>query len=420
MTAPARPFDLKDFERRFSAVRYEKTETAPALFTPDEVAAYVTAKAVAPHDFSYPYKDVLHAFPRAWWLAAVEALFRARPDPQSSAEHRGAQSFVEAWVRQEPETFTHNAYELVRWGIGFQRTLGMLAVDREASVAGLRRLLADPTEPERWTAAGYLLLLDPDAEPHVARVLAATSEPERSRAAYRLEKYGFELENGALRRLWPRAVYHLAFPADYKLEYDSGAPFTIQDDAAAPLHAIGGAVPGKSDEGLPITLQRVLTLHPVPADLGVTLPRLTLVIGLDAVEDENSASYYVHEPDGTFEAHVSCYGWEGRKPPAPIRPAHVQLVPTPPELRFQGWGENYRGQSRFRLGGFPVFVQDKVFPPCLRCKRPMMHLLSLDSGLPLDGETEYGRPFLDWGSGGVANAFWCDPCRVSAWTWGCT
>lgn len=425
MTAPPPPGGLafEDFERRLLPVLWKQPETAPDLFTADEVAAYVTEKAARPYHPGYIYEDLLRAFPRAWWLDSLEAALRARPEKiDDHARAGGARSLINAWAAIAPGDFAQTAHLLAGWDIHLKQTMGVLTAHRAAAAAGLRRMLADPDDPWRWRAAGYLLLLEPDAEPEFAQVIAAAPERAQYAAESALQRLGYLRKDGALRRMWPRASYHLSFPADYLLERDAGAPFTIRDPAAAPLHAIGGFVPARSHKGKAITLQHVITLDPVPADLGVTLPKLTLVIALHAADDDGTETYYVHRPDGTFEAHVRLYDWDFvryQDHPA-IRPGLVQLVPSPDALRFQAWGEQNTGQSLFRLGGLPVFVQAEVFPRCLRCEQPMVHLLSLDSGLPLDGKTEYGHPFLDWGSGGVANAFWCDACRVSAWTWACT
>jgi hypothetical protein len=160
-------------------------------------------------------------------------------------------------------------------------------------------------------------------------------------------------------------------------------------------------------------LHHVLTLDPVPADLGISASRLVLATSLDALAEEGCEHFCQHEPDGTVVTDD-----ETGSHPA-FRETRVSLVRSP-AARFQDWDNRKRDENLFRLGGFPVFVQAPSYPRCSRCKKTMMHLLSLDSDLPLDSEGPNGCVDFDWGSGGVANIFWCDGCRVSAWTWGCT
>lgn len=410
MTTPTST-DTENFDRRFAAVRYENPAAATEIFTADEVARYIAAKAERATDFSYPYEDVLRTFPRAWWLAPIAAILRARGSGD------GSSCFVAALLKVDPEYFADAPHQLIGWQINTTRILRALQANREAAEAGLRRMLADPSDGLRWLAAMYLALLVPDAETLIAQALTGSSEAEQQRASWSFQSFGYQLRDGILQRLWPRASYHLVFPAEYTIDRDAGASFP--GTATAPDHEFGGFIAGRNDRGERVLLHRVITLDPVPEDLGVTVPRLDLVMALLAVEDDNSATFYVHHADGTIEAQVRLFDWQGHTEHPAIRPTHVQLVRTPESLRFQRWGETTAGASLFRIGGPPVFVQSATYPKCPRCRFAMMHLMSLDSGLPLEKKYQAGE-FLDWGSGGVANAFWCDGCRVSAWTWGCT
>jgi len=107
-----------------------------------------------------------------------------------------------------------------------------------------------------------------------------------------------------------------------------------------------------------------------------------------------------------------------RQSQSAFRPTQVKLVRSPAMSLFQSWGEGI-DENLCRLGGYPVFVQSPSYPNCIECGLRMPHILSLDSGLLLE-EPRQGTTEHAWGSGGVANGFWCDACRISAWSWDCT
>jgi hypothetical protein len=414
---------IEAFEARFAAIRYLPDPSASVgQFTREELARWIAAKAAQGTDFSRPYADALRIFPAAWWADALRDVLRSR------STSRGAAHFVKALVEIEPAFFDSAPQELVPWRIGLARTMRALLAHPGVALEGLRRMADDPKETAPWQAVGYALLLDPSAEAYAAveTKLAACAEPERRAAQWDLASFGFEVHEGRLRRLWPELMGHLRFPPGYL----TGWRAEREEVARPPGEAIpalgalpfGGVVEGRTPDGHAIPLHHALTLDPVPTGLGITTPRLVLATSLDALLDEGAPHYHRHDPSGAVVTpHRRVGDPDLRKATHPaIRSASVAIVRSPAERRFQSWGESNGEESLFRLGGLPVFVQEPQYPGCIDCQRPMIHLLSLDSGLPLEAPGPHGTLHLDWGSGGVANVFWCDACRVSAWTWACT
>ncbi|WP_374583752.1 hypothetical protein [Pseudoduganella sp.] len=102
-------------------------------------------------------------------------------------------------------------------------------------------------------------------------------------------------------------------------------------------------------------------------------------------------------------------------PAQPLRECVVALAPTPARWRWQDWALSNSRENLHRLGGHPTWVQSAGYPDCPCCSRKMRFILQLDSGLP----SADGEEWL-WGSGGVAYAFSCAPCRTTAYLWQCT
>ncbi|AKU97425.1 hypothetical protein AKJ09_04089 [Labilithrix luteola] len=406
----------KSFDERLDKVRYNEPSLATAQFSRDEVVAYIEAKAQEKTDFGYPYRDVLKLFPRDWWLPSIEAILKARWNAD------GARCFVDALFQAEPSYFADAPHELLDWNVGFARTMRMLQARPDVAREGLRRMFETRDGSDRWRAAAHLALLDASEEPSLGRALAAVTVPDSSDdaakrsmsiAQWGLREYGYELRGDTLHRAWPRAAFHLAFPPGYlggrpkeALEFPPG-------EALPSTFAFGGAIEGRNAEGGRVRLEHILTLDPVPPGLGVSASRLVLAASLWILEDERTESFYRHHPDGTIETESD----EVRPHPA-FQSTQVRLVRSPATKRFQSWGEG-TDENLYRLGGYPVFVQSPSYPNCIGCGLRMSHLLSLDSGLPLE-EPRHGTTEHAWGSGGVANGFWCDDCRISAWSWDCT
>src|SRR5690606_28335139 len=91
---------IKSFEKRFAKIQHT-TDPAGAVgaYTPEEVTAWIRAKAEQDTDFGYPYRDALRVFPREWWSDAVAELVRSRH------QGCGARAFVEALFNLDPDSF---------------------------------------------------------------------------------------------------------------------------------------------------------------------------------------------------------------------------------------------------------------------------------------------------------------------------
>ena len=72
-------------------------------------------------------------------------------------------------------------------------------------------------------------------------------------------------------------------------------------------------------------------------------------------------------------------------------------------------------QNRFKIGGFPSWVQADETPVVPGTSRKMKLLIQLDSNLP----TIDGGEML-WGSGGTFYVFWDDATRTSCHFHQCT
>ncbi|MDC0748011.1 hypothetical protein [Polyangium mundeleinium] len=406
----------RDFDERLDEIRYNNPALVTPQFSRDEVVAYIAAKALEKTDFGYPYRDVLKLFPRDWWLPSIEAILKARPNAE------GARNFVDAFVKAEPAYFAEAPHELLGWNVGFARTMRMLQDRPDVAREGLRRMFESSKDFDRWHAAGHLAMLDASEEPYVGRALEAVTVPDGADEAakkemivaqWMLREYGYELRAGSLHRAWPRATYHLAFPLGYLGGRPKEMLETPPGDVLPSTFTFGGSIEGRSSSGERVRLEHFMTLDPVPEGLGISASRLVLAASLWTLEDERTASFYRHHPDGTIETESDTVASH----PA-FRPTQVRLVRSPAMYLFQSWGEG-TDENLYRLGGYPVFVQSPSYPKCIDCGLRMLHLLSLDSGLPLE-EPRQGTTEHAWGSGGVAHGFWCDPCRISAWSWDCT
>lgn len=386
--------DIAELEVRFRALRYDGPGALSRAFTMDEARRYIAAKAHLPTDFSYPYRTILEEFPRQWWSPVLTELLEGPDSP-------GASAFVDAAFEVAPDLFESAPEHAARW-LDRSRAFAWLRARPELSRAGLLRVLNDAAASWRWRAAGFLLLLDRALAPTVAAAIGALDAEQQAAARWALLDHGWDSGDG-LRPLWPSLTFHLVFAHEY-IAPTSDHPTWHTTEFAPGDHAFGGRVGG---------LAHVLTLDPVPRELGISLSRLVLVIDLDFASDDGSEQYFHHDANGNplrdkVQEHP------------PFAQSRVQLATTRPEHIVQSWGASTGRENLLRLGGPPVFVQAPVYPKCERCERRMTHILSLDSEIPLERAGWNQMSTWDWGSGGVANAFWCDACRISAWTHACT
>ncbi|MCC6418429.1 MAG: TIGR02996 domain-containing protein [Gemmataceae bacterium] len=231
-----------------------------------------------------------------------------------------------------------------------------------------------------------------------------------------LAEVGLALEeDGELRSLDPVAGWHLGFPAGY---FHPVEPAWLQRDhptwrapaASDRLFPFGGEGDGVC-EFCGGTLHHLLTLDPVPAGLGVTgLRRLSLQTCLSCLGREQAQLDYRHDSGGSPRS--ACARGPRATPEDPVGPlaaTAVCLNEIPRRWRLQRWGAHH--QNLNRVGGPPAWVQAAAYAKCPDCRRTMSFLVQFDSGLP---RAEAGAEW-SWAGGGMAYAFWCAPCRVSAW-----
>lgn len=401
---------MKAFEARYWEMRRAGTDPARAGFTAEMVEGYVLATA---EHVTYPGvrpSELLSMFPRGWWWPAMEVILHGERRP---GRWKSDREYVEALAEAEPEHFAHDPLALVARGIHndrFHRT------HRATVTPPLLAALADEACPYREQVAVLLLMLSSEHVPAIERALASDVVE-----GWGLAHAGYACEDGRLRPLFGDAAFELAYPDGYFATEAHPRPRAPRAPGA-PSHTLGGRVDALADDGSVVRMHHALTLDPVPPGLGVTLRRLVLGFDLAALAYEGVEHFYAHDDEGRLRADDERAEPDGVAEEA-VHPAlvetRVQLVPIDGEARHRTWGDG-PGARCDRLGGHAIFVQDDVYPTCPGCHRHMAHLLSLDSGLPLDGPDANGRRELDWGSGGVANAFWCDPCRRSAWSWACT
>lgn len=259
----------------------------------------------------------------------------------------------------------------------------------------------------------------------VSNILPLPHEP----SVY-FREVGYDLDSDQPRPLYPEAVYHLQFPADYIdnssrpawLQTTFHPTWNLVDVPASTTFTFGGdlaAIESKSTlcPSCGGVLHHLITLDPVPHGLGVTgLSALTLATCLSCLGWEQEALFYQHDSAGQPEAlDVSGGGEKPQFPAVPLQPTLVHLVKTPPRWRWQDWGGSNGRENLHRVGGFPCWVQSADHPVCPGCGRTMHFLMQLDSDLP----TADGREWL-WGSGGIGYVFWCDGCKISGHLWQCT
>jgi len=221
-------------------------------------------------------------------------------------------------------------------------------------------------------------------------------------------------EDGAWRRLYPTASYHLRFPDGYRSMADD-SPFsrgerhpTWRLDAEGAAPARFGGEGGGTCAVCGEPLAHLLTLSPPPDGLGVSgMPTLVLETCLPCVWTAAPLEY-VHDDEGRPSPHR--YQMESAEPePTPaLMPTEVRLVPTPARWWWQDWALANGHQNLNRLGGHPAWVQSAEYPDCPDCGRVMGFLLQVEAGLP---GAEGGTAFDE----GVLYGFWCDACRVSAY-----
>jgi hypothetical protein len=289
-------------------------------------------------------------------------------------------------------------------------------------------------DPDFLTAVGAWSLLLATRDEEVIRValahgpdlhrratsLGADNTYERWLHAY-LHDEGLAREQGAVRFLHGESPRCLRFPDGYLAAERSvfhGRFHPTWHDLSdlSPAMRFGGEGASKCGS-CKQKLHHLITLDPVPADLGVSLPRLTLGACLSCLgwEPGGCHLYYDHGPRGQPRCRRKGAAITPRFPAGPLRETEVRLGRPHPRWTWMGWGSGIE-RNLHRVGGPPSWVQSGDYPECPRCDRAMAFLMQLDSNLPTADD---GREWL-WGSGGMGYGFWCDRCLVSGWFWQCT
>ena len=402
---------MKLFEARYWEMLRAKSDPVSAGFTAELVHDYVLATAEHVMSPGVRPLDTLRAFPRGWWWPAMEVILEGERVPGS---WRSDREYVHALAIVEPERFASAPLALIARQI---RIDALFRAHRDQVTPLLREALGDPSCAHRSEVARILLMLSRAHEDEVDRALVAGQLPH---AEWPLRWAGYTVEDGRLRRLVSDVVFEIAYEPGYLAEADSKAGPSW--DPSARAHALGGRVEARHASGARVRMHHALTLDPVPEGLGVSLPRLVLGLDLAWCADEGVERWFAHDERGELIANDDriddhSVAYEESHPAIVV--TRVQLAPIAGEALHRTWGEG--GEARCdRVGGLAYFVQDASYPDCTTCGRVMPHLVSLDSRLPLDGVLDNGTRALWWGSGGVATCFWCDRCRISAWSWACT
>jgi hypothetical protein len=283
----------------------------------------------------------------------------------------------------------------------------------------LSRIAADRTmtKDERVKACKRLL---ETRQPEAMSFVLAWADDLGLDAELHLYGVGYEWNDTGFRRLYFPESSHLIFPLDYRTYIEH--PYWVQKthhptwrlpDSNGLFYRFGGlhhaecAVCGNR-------LHHLLTLDPVPSSLH--LPSLTLATCLSCLGWSQPILFYKHQANGQPEST----GYAGppnlpKFPAEPLREVSIYLARSPSRWQWQAWGMSNGRQNLHRLGGHPVWIQNADYPVCVQCQRRMHFIIQLDSDLL----THTGTEWL-WGSGGICYGFWCDQCRISAFSWQCT
>jgi uncharacterized protein (TIGR02996 family) len=233
--------------------------------------------------------------------------------------------------------------------------------------------------------------------------------------AFYLWADGLTMEEKQVRRLHGEEGWYLLFEEGYLDSGLRGHPTWRDLSNRTPAMRFGGAGSGKCGF-CRRRLHHLITLDPVPADIGVSGKRpLSLEVCLSCLGWEVDALFYRYDQSGVPRSRGELRPVVPQFPVGPLKQTQVRLGRAGPRWAWQSRG-NVGENNLHRLGGPPAWVQAADYPACPECGRTMAFLLQLDSDLPMK-EREWG---WSWGSGGIGYGFWCDRCRVSGWQWQCT
>ncbi|QOY88771.1 DUF1963 domain-containing protein [Paludibaculum fermentans] len=265
----------------------------------------------------------------------------------------------------------------------------------------------------RTTQRAALEALFETREPEVLEFL----EDRLPREDFHLHARDIGMEKSAegYRKLHSEQTFHLSFPSSYidgsalaarwlpmaGLEYHG---LCLPQD-----HIFGGEGTGECRR-CHQRLVNLLTLTPVPPGLGVTgLDQLSLQVCFSCLD--LGVLFYEHDNHGsTRESALTVREGVGRvENCGSLRQTPVGLIRTPERWKWQDWALSNSRENLNRLGGHPAWIQNAEYPACPQCRQTMIHLLQLDSDLPMENGSEWW-----WGSGGCGYVSWCDQCKISA------
>jgi hypothetical protein len=290
-------------------------------------------------------------------------------------------------------------------------------LSRETGIDDVRRF---PYGPRNDSEAALSAML----ETREREALKCVWERRGDEAIHHLLNVGFEGPEQQFRKLYTDTIFHLCFPAGFFR------------DEAAPVHLVKRNPTWRPRENVRFTgkfggqserqcascgdcLHHVLTLNPLPDNLGVTgLNSLSLETCLSCLGWEERASnlFYRHDELGRPTA-LAAFGNRVKPqfPAEPLLAAEIILSPTPRRWFWQDWALSNSRENLNRIGGHPAWIQNADYLTCPICTKRMQHLLQLDSDLT----TVDGGQWL-WGSGGCCYVGWCDKCKASGFQWQCT
>jgi hypothetical protein len=222
---------------------------------------------------------------------------------------------------------------------------------------------------------------------------------------HRTFNHGYIDRNDQVFMLTPQRGYCVMAGPDYGAgpDYAQWHP-TRNLSAAGPPYRLGGELPVRC-ETCGGAFHRLLELSPAPEGLDVSLDRLDLCCCLSCLGPSEGPLFVHHddhgdpvaqEPPGHAEPSSICCGF---------LEAGVCLADMPARWRNVEW------HNPNRLG-IPWWVQNADFPACPGCGSYMNFLGQLSSNLPPalpDGAATFSPD-------GCVYFYWCDPCRVSAYS----
>jgi hypothetical protein len=217
--------------------------------------------------------------------------------------------------------------------------------------------------------------------------------------------------------------YHIIFKSDYldKMQINKTHPTCNLNSLGDYEYIFGGSLNDMSDKNL----NRLITLSPIPKDIGVTsVSNLTIAIDFELFFNSllcDKYLYYQHDINGYPTLLTKDIVISNEYDKRPIIETKVKLGQTPIEWTNQEWGDG----NNNKIGGQPTWVQEPEYLNCPCCNEKMTFLMNLNSDLPVSEPTQLkdGRIYKDtimFGSGGICYAYWCDKDKISGYLWQCT